>query len=395
MVEFEVVSANGFLGETRITGGDTEKYRVRFEGFLDFGILLTGATAQSTSAHSTVSVPVLSDDKKYLYFFVTANTTFEVFTVALQVLTSDGQTLNYTVIYNVDAPQTATFAPNPLPLIIGPTGATGGGSTGPTGATGPANATGATGPTGSTGTQGSAGPPGTPGLPGSPGATGPTGNTGPTGTQGAASTVTGPTGNTGPANATGPTGATGNQGAASTVTGPTGPTGFTGAGGPAANTGATGPTGVAGPTGNTGPTGAASSVTGPTGATGTGLVSDITFVIDGGGATITTGVKGYLSIDFACTIQQAEMLADQSGSIVVDIWKCTYTQFDAGATHPVDADSIADAGTPPTISSTTKSQDSTLTNWTTTINDGDILAFNVDSVTTVQRVTVALKVKRS
>src|ERR1019366_558055 len=145
------------------------------------------------------------------------------------------------------------------------------------------------------------------------GPTGTTGNTGPGGT--AVNTgSTGPTGVTGP---TGMTGATGNTGPTGTLTGPTGATG----------TGPTGATGATGVTGNTGPT-------------GTGLVSDITFVIDGGGSVLSTGVKGYLPVDFNCTILQAEMLADQSGSVIVDIWQCTYANFNPG-THPVDADTIA------------------------------------------------------
>lgn len=116
------------------------------------------------------------------------------------------------------------------------------------------------------------------------------------------------------------------------------------------------------------------------------LTDTITFVIDGGGSAITAGVKGYLEIPFACTITQVTMLADQSGSIVVDIWKDTYANF-----PPLDADSITAAAVP-TISSAVKSQDTTLTGWTTAIAAGDILAFNVDSATTVTRVTISLKV---
>lgn len=117
-------------------------------------------------------------------------------------------------------------------------------------------------------------------------------------------------------------------------------------------------------------------------------VNTITFVIDGGGATITTGIKGDLEIPFACTINQVTMLADQSGSIVVDIWKDTYANF-----APTDADSITASATP-TISSSTKSQDSTLTGWTKTISAGDILRFNVDSITSIQRLTISLKVTK-
>jgi len=117
--------------------------------------------------------------------------------------------------------------------------------------------------------------------------------------------------------------------------------------------------------------------------------ASLTFIIDGGGSAITTGQKGHLEIPFACTIQQVTMLAAQSGSIVVDIWKDTYANF-----PPTNADSIT-ASAPPTISSAQKSQDSTLAGWTKSISSGDILAFNVDSCATITRVTISLKVERS
>lgn len=119
------------------------------------------------------------------------------------------------------------------------------------------------------------------------------------------------------------------------------------------------------------------------------LEAEINFIIDGGGSAITTGVKGYIEIPFDCTIKSVTMLADQSGSIVVDIWKDTYANY-----PPVDADSIT-ASAVPTISSSTKSQDSTLTGWTTSVSKGDILGYNVDSATTVTRVTVALQVEKN
>lgn len=124
----------------------------------------------------------------------------------------------------------------------------------------------------------------------------------------------------------------------------------------------------------------------PSGSSGT---ASLTFIIDGGGSAITTGQKDHLEVPFACTIQQVTMLADQSGSIVVDIWKDTYANFPA-----TDADSIT-ASTPPTISSAQKSQDSTLTGWTKSISSGDILAFNVDSCATITRVTISLKVEKT
>jgi hypothetical protein len=120
-----------------------------------------------------------------------------------------------------------------------------------------------------------------------------------------------------------------------------------------------------------------------------GNVRAVEFVIDGGGATITTGIKGDVQVPITGTIERASMLADQSGSIVVDIWKDTYANF-----PPTVADTIT-ASAKPTISSTTKSEDTTLTGWTKAVTTGDVLRFNVDSVTTIQRVTVILYIRET
>jgi hypothetical protein len=118
-------------------------------------------------------------------------------------------------------------------------------------------------------------------------------------------------------------------------------------------------------------------------------IATLTFVIDGGGSAITTGEKGHLHIPFNCIITQVTLLADQNGSIVIDVWKDGYGFF-----PPTDADSIT-ASAPPTISSAQKSQDSTLTGWTTYIYANDVLAFNVDSCTAITRVTLSLRVEKS
>jgi len=118
-------------------------------------------------------------------------------------------------------------------------------------------------------------------------------------------------------------------------------------------------------------------------------VLSLTFIIDGGGSAITTGQKGHLEVPFACTITGWTILADQSGSIVVDVWKDTYANF-----PPTVADTIA--GTEkPTLASVQKNQDLTLTTWTTAIAAGNILAFNVDSAATVTRVTLSIRATKT
>ena len=115
----------------------------------------------------------------------------------------------------------------------------------------------------------------------------------------------------------------------------------------------------------------------------------LTFIIDGGGSAITTGQKGHLEIPFACTITGWTLLANQSGSIVIDVWKDTYANF-----PPTVADTIA-GSEKPTLSSAQKNQDLTLTTWTTAVAAGDILAFNVDSVSTVTRVILSIRAEKS
>lgn len=115
----------------------------------------------------------------------------------------------------------------------------------------------------------------------------------------------------------------------------------------------------------------------------------IEFIMDGGGAVITTGVKGFIELPFAGTFTGWTIIGDQSGSIVVDVWKDTYANA-----PPTVADTIT--GTEkPTLASAQKNQDNALSSWTTTFAQGDILGFNVDSATTVQRVLVSLRYNRT
>jgi hypothetical protein len=187
----------------------------------------------------------------------------------------------------------------------------------------------------------------------------------------------GPTGISGD---TGPTGAQGNIG----DTGPTGPTG------PQGNIGDIGPTGLQGSIGDTGPTGAQGNIgdTGPAGPTGgmgpTGPVGLGAFglTIDGSGNVISTGFKQYLISPYDCNIYGWDIIGDVTGDIVIDVWKSNSV--------PTSLDSIT--GTEkPTLSSQQINSNSALTTWTTLVNTGDILAFNVDSVVDLTKITLIIK----
>lgn len=110
----------------------------------------------------------------------------------------------------------------------------------------------------------------------------------------------------------------------------------------------------------------------------------INIVIGDGVNVVSTGVKGYIQIPFDGVIASVRLVADASGSIVVDVWRDTYANF-----PPTVADTIT-ASAKPTLSSAQKAEDSTLTGWTKTLTKGDWLAFNIDSATTVKQVTLSI-----
>jgi hypothetical protein len=120
-----------------------------------------------------------------------------------------------------------------------------------------------------------------------------------------------------------------------------------------------------------------------------GVTSDIFYVFDGGGAPLTSSLKGDLYIDFNCTITGVTVLADIIGSIAIDIWKDAFTNF-----PPVVGKSIT-ASAIPTIYSDKKYHDSSLTGWTKTISAGDVLRFNINSVVTITRASIIISVVKT
>ena len=115
----------------------------------------------------------------------------------------------------------------------------------------------------------------------------------------------------------------------------------------------------------------------------------LTFVINGGGSAISTGIVGDLVVPFNCIINQVTLLADQLTNLIVDVWKASYANY-----PPVVGNSIT-ASTKPTITAASKYQSSSLTGWTTSIASGDVLRFNVDVCSAATLATIALKVTRT
>ena len=121
--------------------------------------------------------------------------------------------------------------------------------------------------------------------------------------------------------------------------------------------------------------------------TGNLILGQLGISIDGGGSVITTGVKQYLRVPYNCTITSYELVADRSGSLIIDVDKSTYDTFSLSA-------SIAGSSLP-TLSNQSKSRSTDLAGWsTTTLTAGEYLFFDVTSAVTIQKVTLTLATRR-
>lgn len=162
------------------------------------------------------------------------------------------------------------------------------------------------------------------------------------------------------------------------ATGPQGPEGPTG---PAGEVGATGPQGEQGdigPIGPTGPQGATGSQ-GPIGVTGS-AIGGIGLSTDGYGSVLTTGSKGLIIIPYTSTITNWYITSTLSGSVVVDVKR--------------NGSSIIGVGNKPTLSSGSYASAS-VASWTSTsLNIGDVLEFNIDSVSTITNLNLVIKINK-
>lgn len=111
--------------------------------------------------------------------------------------------------------------------------------------------------------------------------------------------------------------------------------------------------------------------------------------IDAGEAVITTGYKSSIIVPYDCVIDSVYVFSELQGSIEFDIIKDSYISFD-----PENSGSIV-AASRPTLNNATRSLDTTLSGWTTTINAGDILGISVVSVSGIKKVVLSLEVTKT
>ncbi len=116
------------------------------------------------------------------------------------------------------------------------------------------------------------------------------------------------------------------------------------------------------------------------------IIKSIGISIDGGGAVLTAGVKGYVEVPVACTILSATILADQSGSIAIETWRTNSSSM-----PPTRAGVLFTN----VLTTSQASSDSTLANNTgLTLATQDRLGWNIiTNALSVTRVTLQLRVQ--
>jgi len=117
------------------------------------------------------------------------------------------------------------------------------------------------------------------------------------------------------------------------------------------------------------------------------LVGSVGITVDGAGAVIAAGQKGYVTVPYAGTITGWDMVSDQVGSVVIDVWKVNNAV-------PTVTNTITGSALP-TLSSSQQIESTTLTGWTTAVAIGDVFGFNVNSASVLTRVTLTVRVTKT
>jgi hypothetical protein len=110
---------------------------------------------------------------------------------------------------------------------------------------------------------------------------------------------------------------------------------------------------------------------------------------DGAGAPLALGSYCDVLVPWNCTINEATLLADTAGSLVVSVWADIYGNY-----PPTVADNIAGSALP-TLASAFKSQDAGLSGWTTSLAAGSTVRFGVQSCSGITRATLTLSVTKT
>ena len=98
----------------------------------------------------------------------------------------------------------------------------------------------------------------------------------------------------------------------------------------------------------------------------------LNFIIDGIGAVLSQGDKGWVELNCDCVLNEFVVVCDTVGSMTLTVESATYAGHESGY-------SDVTGGADVTLTSDKKVRDSTLTGWTTVYSAGDFIKFGVGS----------------
>lgn len=111
----------------------------------------------------------------------------------------------------------------------------------------------------------------------------------------------------------------------------------------------------------------------------------ITYVVDGGGATITApAVVGDLYLPFACTLTGCVLLANEAGNLTADIWLAPLADYPPTVTNSI-------ATTLPALTGQAAAAQN-ITGWTKAFPANSTLRFQIASNSAISRLTISLAV---
>jgi hypothetical protein len=124
----------------------------------------------------------------------------------------------------------------------------------------------------------------------------------------------------------------------------------------------------------------------------TDMPTDIEFVVTNN-VGIAPGYLGGLIIPQYLTIVSWVVLAAQSGSVAIDVWKIPLATYLASG--PPNAGNTITGAEQLTLVSQTANSKSTLAGWTKLINQNDFVAFNINSLSgTINNLSIILQCVR-
>ena len=105
--------------------------------------------------------------------------------------------------------------------------------------------------------------------------------------------------------------------------------------------------------------------------------------------------KGYYGVPFDCSIVRMVLLADQVGSVVLDIYRAPMARMLAGQPPGPEDTLIREAEFRPALVNAQSALDFTLYFWNTALRRGDVLCFDLISVSAINALTLTLLVARN